>query len=153
MIEVRAHHHVLAAQGRVLEDQHAAHRRTGRGGALYRLPTQTTQIDLGLYPNGYLPFINSTVDDTSLITGVRGRVLGFQADLSNTYGRNSLRYDISNSVNASLPQGPGIRNQTEGGIIQSLTVPDYAKTQVSFATPRVYRARTARAPPPGLRRT
>jgi iron complex outermembrane receptor protein len=80
-------------------------RRTGRGGALYRLPTQTTQIDLGLYPNGYLPFINSTVDDASLITGVRGRVLGFQADLSNTYGRNSLRYDISNTLNASLPLG------------------------------------------------
>jgi iron complex outermembrane receptor protein len=80
-------------------------RRTGRGGALYRLPSQITQIDPGLYPNGFLPFINSVVDDASLITGVRGRVLGFRADLSNTYGRNSLRYDISNTLNASLPLG------------------------------------------------
>ncbi len=80
-------------------------RRTGRAGALYRLPTQASQIDLNVYPNGYLPFINSTVDDQSLITGVRGNVLGFQADLSNTFGRNSLRYDISNTINASLPQG------------------------------------------------
>ncbi|UOQ78294.1 TonB-dependent receptor [Hymenobacter sp. 5516J-16] len=80
-------------------------RRTGRAGALYRLPNQATQSDLTIYPNGYLPFINSTVDDASLITGVRGTVLGFAADLSNTYGRNSLRYDVTNTLNASLPQG------------------------------------------------
>ncbi|QJX45937.1 TonB-dependent receptor [Hymenobacter taeanensis] len=80
-------------------------RRTGRGGALYRLPTQTTQVDLSIYPNGFLPFINSTVDDQSIITGLRGTVLGFQADLSNTFGRNSLRYDITNTLNASLPLG------------------------------------------------
>ncbi|GGG31333.1 collagen-binding protein [Hymenobacter glacieicola] len=80
-------------------------RRTGRAGALYRLPNQATQSDLTIYPNGYLPFINSTVDDASLITGVRGNVLGFAADLSNTYGRNSLRYDVTNTLNASLPQG------------------------------------------------
>jgi len=80
-------------------------RRTGRAGALYRLPNQATQSDLSIYPNGYLPFINSTVDDASLITGIRGQVLGFAADLSNTYGRNSLRYDVTNTLNASLPQG------------------------------------------------
>ncbi|WP_426493020.1 TonB-dependent receptor [Hymenobacter sp. 102] len=80
-------------------------RRTGRAGALYRLPNQATQSDLTIYPNGYLPFINSTVDDASLITGIRGTVLGFAADLSNTYGRNSLRYDVTNTLNASLPQG------------------------------------------------
>ncbi|MCA8831481.1 TonB-dependent receptor [Hymenobacter pini] len=80
-------------------------RRTGRAGALYRLPNQATQSDLTIYPNGYLPFINSIVDDASLIMGLRGTVLGFAADLSNTYGRNSLRYDVTNTLNASLPQG------------------------------------------------
>ncbi len=36
------------------------------------------------------------------------------------------------------------RGQVIDSTTQSLTVPDYAKTQVAFGTPRVYRARTAR---------
>ena len=36
------------------------------------------------------------------------------------------------------------RGQVIDSTTQSLTVPDYARTQVSFSTPRVYRARTAR---------
>jgi iron complex outermembrane receptor protein len=80
-------------------------RRTGSSGALYRLPTQVTQTDASIYPNGFLPFINSTVNDGSAIVGLRGRVFGFAADLSNTYGRNALAYNISNTLNASLPVG------------------------------------------------
>ena len=80
-------------------------RRTGSSGALYRLPTAVAQTDASLYPNGFLPFINSTVNDGSAIVGLRGKVFGFAADLSNTYGRNALQYDISNTLNASLPVG------------------------------------------------
>jgi VWFA-related protein len=36
------------------------------------------------------------------------------------------------------------RGQVIDSTTQSLTVPDYEKTQVSFGTPRIYRARTAR---------
>jgi VWFA-related protein len=36
------------------------------------------------------------------------------------------------------------RGQVIDSTTQSLTVPDYARTQVSFSTPRLYRARTAR---------
>ena len=36
------------------------------------------------------------------------------------------------------------RGQVIDSSTQSLTVPDYARTQVSFSTPRLYRARTAR---------
>ena len=36
------------------------------------------------------------------------------------------------------------RGQVIDSTTQTLTVPDYAKTQVSFGTPRLYRARTAR---------
>ena len=80
-------------------------RRTGSSGALYRLPTQVSQTDASIYPNGFLPFINSTVNDGSAIVGLRANVLGFAADLSNTYGRNALDYNISNTLNASLPAG------------------------------------------------
>ena len=79
--------------------------RTGRAAGFYRLPNQATQSDLATFPNGFLPFINTTIVDQSAITGLRATIAGFAADLSNTFGRNELSFDISNTVNASLPQG------------------------------------------------
>ncbi|HEX8329474.1 MAG TPA: TonB-dependent receptor [Hymenobacter sp.] len=79
--------------------------RTGRGPGFNRLPSQPAQSDLALFPNGFLPFINTTIYDQSAIVGLRRSVFGFAADLSNTFGRNELRYDIDGTVNASLPQG------------------------------------------------
>jgi len=79
--------------------------RTGRGSGFNRLPNQATQSDLTIFPNGFLPFINTTIYDQSAIVGVRGSVGGFAADLSNTFGRNELAYNVDGSINASLPQG------------------------------------------------
>jgi iron complex outermembrane receptor protein len=80
--------------------------RTGRGSGFNRLPNQPTQSDLSLFPNGFLPFINTTIYDQSAIVGLRKTFSGISFDLSNTFGRNELRYDIDGSVNASLPQNP-----------------------------------------------
>ena len=88
-------------------------RRTGKAAGFYRLPNQVTQSDLTIFPDGFLPFINTTINDQSVIAGLRTSIAGFATDLSNTFGRNELSFDISNTINASLPQGPGIRNQTE----------------------------------------
>jgi iron complex outermembrane receptor protein len=82
--------------------------RTSHAAGFNRLPTALTQIDLNLYPNGYLPFIDVTLYDQSAIVGVRKTIGGFAADLSNTFGRNELVYNVSGSVNASLPQGPNL---------------------------------------------
>ena len=87
--------------------------RTGKSAGFARLPNQPTQSDLTIFPNGFLPFINTKINDVSTIVGLRKTIGGFGFDLSNTYGSNEVRYDISNSVNASLLQGAGIRNQTE----------------------------------------
>ncbi|MEL5996121.1 TonB-dependent receptor [Hymenobacter segetis] len=87
--------------------------RTGTSAGFNRLPNQATQSDLTLFPNGFLPLINTTIYDQSAIVGLRKVFSEFAVDLSNTFGRNELRYDISNSVNASLPQGPGIVNPTD----------------------------------------
>jgi hypothetical protein len=56
------------------------------------------------------------------------------------------------AISLSIPPGPvelkivveNDRGQVIDSTTQALTLPDYAQTQVSFATPRVYRARTAR---------
>ena len=81
--------------------------RTGKSAGFARLPNQLTQSDLLTYPDGFLPFINTTINDESIISGLRKTVGGFAIDASNTFGRNEVRYDISNTVNASLPQGFG----------------------------------------------
>jgi iron complex outermembrane receptor protein len=77
--------------------------RTGRGAGFNRLPNQPTQNNLQIYGNGYLPFINTTIYDQSAIVGLRRTFGGFAADLSNTFGRNELVYNVDGSLNASLP--------------------------------------------------
>jgi len=87
--------------------------RTGRGPGFNRLPNQVTQSDPNIFPNGYLPFINTKIYDQSAIVGVRKTFGGFAADLSNTFGRNELGYYVSGSINASLPQGADRLNPTD----------------------------------------
>jgi iron complex outermembrane receptor protein len=82
--------------------------RTSHAAGFNRLPTAATQIDLNIFPNGYLPFIDVTLYDQSAIVGVRKTFGGFAADLSNSFGRNELAYNVSGSVNASLPQAPSL---------------------------------------------
>jgi len=78
--------------------------RTGRGPGFNRLPNQPTQSDRGIFPNGYLPFINTVINDHAGTVGVRKELGGFALDLSNTFGRNNLAFTIDGSLNASLAQ-------------------------------------------------
>ncbi|WP_210520438.1 TonB-dependent receptor [Hymenobacter terricola] len=87
--------------------------RTGTSAGFNRLSNQATQSDLTIFPDGFLPLINTVIYDQSAIVGLRKNFAGFAVDLSNTFGRNELGYYISNTVNASLPQGPGISNPTD----------------------------------------
>jgi iron complex outermembrane receptor protein len=53
-----------------------------------------------VYPNGFLPEINSDVTDLSFATGIRGKAFtNWHYDLSNVYGRNIFDYGVDNSVN------------------------------------------------------
>lgn len=76
--------------------------RKGAGKGFYRYPKQTTQVNLDLYPKGFLPEIHSTIGDYSALTGVKGTTTkGLRWDLSTVLGTNRFRYDIKNSNNAS----------------------------------------------------
>jgi len=79
--------------------------KTGSAAGFYRLPTQTTQIDLSIYPNGFLPFINTKINDYSFSAGLRGKIGTWDYDFSNTSGENTIKFNIDNTVNASLPTG------------------------------------------------
>ena len=85
--------------------------KNGIGAPFRRLPTDLSAMpfrpsneDPSLFPNGFQPEMNSDVVDQSLTIGVTGTIGGWTWDLSNSYGRNSLDYQMDNTANASLLQ-------------------------------------------------
>ncbi|WP_246082208.1 TonB-dependent receptor [Spirosoma lacussanchae] len=76
--------------------------RRGLAAGFYRYPYQTTQVIRELYPNGFLPNIQSTINDQSMLVGINGETRGWRWDISNVYGGNAFRFDVTNSNNASL---------------------------------------------------
>ena len=76
--------------------------RDGEAAGFYRRPNQARSYT-GLYPNGFLPEIHSTINDVSVAAGLRGLLFeNWNFDLSNTFGRNAFDYGVENTVNASL---------------------------------------------------
>ena len=76
--------------------------RDGEAAGFYRRPNQARSYT-GLYPNGFLPEIHSTINDVSVAAGLRGMLFeSWNFDLSNTFGRNAFDYGVENTVNASL---------------------------------------------------
>lgn len=57
---------------------------------------------LEIYPDGFLPHIDTDIMDFSLATGIKGKMGDWNYDVSETIGRNRLGYGVSNSLNASL---------------------------------------------------
>ncbi|HTV25672.1 MAG TPA: TonB-dependent receptor, partial [Polyangiaceae bacterium] len=76
--------------------------RFGEAGAFYRYPKQTSQVVLEYYPNGFLPEIQTTINDAAATAGVRGERAGWNIDLSLTHGQSSFLFNVEHSVNASL---------------------------------------------------
>ena len=74
--------------------------RRGLATGFYRLPNQSRTLT-SVYPNGFLPEINSNIFDASLSGGLRGNVGNWYADFSHTYGTNSFDFLITNTSNAS----------------------------------------------------
>lgn len=77
--------------------------KTGKGAGFYRAPAQASQSDLTIFPNGFLPFINTNINDFSFMAGVKGELGKWNYDLSNSFGSNDIAFEITNSINASLP--------------------------------------------------
>jgi len=79
--------------------------REGESAGFYRRPNQSRSYT-GLYLDGFLPEIHSTINDLSAAAGLRGTIFkDWNFDLSNTYGRNAFDYNIENTVNATLREG------------------------------------------------
>jgi iron complex outermembrane receptor protein len=75
--------------------------RSGVSPGFFRRPLDAHNIP-EIYPNGYLPFITSQVDDSTVVTGVRGALGDWLWDASLNYGGNRFRFGVENSLNSKL---------------------------------------------------
>ncbi|MCU6455500.1 TonB-dependent receptor [Sphingomonas sp. A2-49] len=75
--------------------------------------TPTNGNFVGLTPDGYLPKIQSNIDDMSATSGIRADLAGFKGDFSVGFGRNELNYRTEDSVNVSF--GPQSQRSFDAG--------------------------------------
>jgi len=68
---------------------------------------------VGLTPDGFLPLIDTELRDWSGTAGLRGKVAGWNADLSAGYGHNQFDYTIRDSLNTSF--GPDAKDTVDAG--------------------------------------
>lgn len=78
-----------------------ASNRHANGAGFFRRPGDDRTVR-AIYPNGFLPFIDTVVEDLSGGVGIKGRTPEWTWDLSTVYGINRLDYRTSNSANVTL---------------------------------------------------
>ncbi len=80
--------------------------RQGSAAGFYRRALDARNT-LEIYPDGFLPHIETNISDFSVATGVRGSMGEWNYDLSETIGRNRLEFGVNKSLNASFgPTSP-----------------------------------------------
>ncbi|MGL4230713.1 MAG: TonB-dependent receptor plug domain-containing protein [Casimicrobium sp.] len=83
-----------------LQQRDASSGAFGRGGiGSDDIPSRNSAA---MYPDGFVPFINGDIEDRTVILGHRMQWGEWNTDISQTYGYNDLRYNISNTLNASI---------------------------------------------------
>ena len=90
-----------------------------------------------LTPDGFLPFIDTRLEDYSATAGLRTILAGWKADLSLGYGHNSFDYTVRNSLNTSFGTASQ-RTFDAGGLRYGQLVAnlDFAREfEVGFAKP------------------
>ncbi|MBA4747865.1 MAG: TonB-dependent receptor [Sphingopyxis sp.] len=115
--------------------------RDGNGAGFYRRAldprnrdfSASTTTFIPIFPDGFLPLINSEIRDIAVAGGVRGEAGGWNLDLSVNYGSNRLDYVISNSVNTSLGGANSPRRFDAGGLRSGQTSVNFdAQREVDF---------------------
>jgi iron complex outermembrane receptor protein len=76
-------------------------RREGESAANWRQALNNNTVR-AIFPDGFLPFILSTIDDFAGTAGVRGNSAGWAWDISGSYGRNTFDYNLRNTNNATM---------------------------------------------------
>jgi iron complex outermembrane receptor protein len=75
--------------------------------ATFRAPNDTTQNIPSVYPNGYLPLLETKGTDITLGAALKGEIWGWKSAFSADYGSNEIKYYVHNTLNPSLgPSSP-----------------------------------------------
>ncbi|SFR83689.1 TonB-dependent receptor plug domain-containing protein [Sphingomonas jatrophae] len=89
--------------------------REGTSGAFVRLANDARNV-AAIYPDGFLPLINTDLDDISGVIGIKGEIGdGFRYDLSANTARNAFDFLISNTLNRSYGTLPGQKTAFDAG--------------------------------------
>lgn len=88
--------------------------RENQSGGFTRTASNPSRTVLEIYPDGFLPLINTEIDDFSAFAGYLWNTeSGWEFDVSGGYGKNTFEFIISNSLNASL--GPTSPTEARAG--------------------------------------
>jgi iron complex outermembrane receptor protein len=131
--------------------------RDGESAAFYRRPIAADGRNIAaIYPDGFLPLINTTLEDFAGTTGVKGEIgNGFRYDLSIGTAENKFDFQINNTLNRSFgPSSPtsfdsgGLRySQTVANLDLSKEVAIGGLSSVTLAAGAEYRRETFRLRP------
>lgn len=83
--------------------------------AFPRLPAAAAAVS-ALYPNGFLPLINTKSRDINSALGVRGDLAGWDVDVNVSYGRNKIDFRTLNSANYAYGNASP-RNFEDGALV------------------------------------
>ncbi|MBI3504202.1 MAG: TonB-dependent receptor [Proteobacteria bacterium] len=87
--------------------------RRGDGAGFFRRPNDDRNVR-AIYPNGFLPVIQTKVWDGSFGAGIKGDNAGWTWDLGSVWGRNGLDYGVANSLNTSMGASSPLRFDAGG---------------------------------------
>jgi len=90
--------------------------RDNQSAGFYRRQNQVNRTVVELYPDGFLPLINSNIKDKSLAAGITWTLGEWDVDTSVSTGNNSFNFVISNSLNASF--GPNSPTKADAGTLK-----------------------------------
>ncbi|WP_372382063.1 TonB-dependent receptor plug domain-containing protein [Xanthomonas sp. NCPPB 1068] len=81
----------------------SASRREVTSNGYYRAFDNTSRNVQAVYPNGFLPQIYNPVNDRSAVLGLKGTTASeWNWDVSATYGKNDMSFNILDSINTNL---------------------------------------------------
>jgi iron complex outermembrane recepter protein len=94
--------------------------RDSTSAAFFRWPSDPRNT-LAIYPNGFLPKINSLIEDNSFALGLETKFMGWDADFSVNRGSNRMEFVIRDTLNRSL-QAASQTKFNAGGFANDQTV-------------------------------
>ena len=112
-----------------------ASHRDGDAPGQYRNPNSVAQQPVLangklFYPDGFLPHIAPTIIDWTALAGFTIKAGDWDIDISNMIGRNSLKYAVNHSGNASLPGSDNVQTSFDAGklsFLQNTTNLDFSR--------------------------